>query len=71
MEEKNTHEQEQEKEKSTIPMAIVGGAIIAILLIFSTLWINRSNLSSISLAVHSAGEIYLREMTDRREQVPE
>ncbi|MBR4905110.1 MAG: response regulator [Selenomonadaceae bacterium] len=69
MEEKNTHEHEQEKEKSTIPMAIVGGAIIAVLLIFSTLWINRSNLNSISLAVHSAGEIYLREMTDRREQV--
>lgn len=67
MDEKNVAE--NEKEKSTIPIAVVGGAIIAVLLIFSTLWINKSNLNSISLAVHSAGEIYLREMTDRREQV--
>ena len=67
MDEKNSTS--DKKGGRTISIAIVGGAIIAALLIFSTMRINQSNLSSISEAVHSTGEIYLREMTNRREQV--
>lgn len=66
MEEKNSTDK---KDKRTVSVAIVGGAIIAVLLILSTFWINQSNLRNISEAVHSAGELYLYEMTNRREQV--
>ena len=67
MEEKNTTE--NKKGTRTISVAIVGGAVIAVLLILSTLWINRSEQSGTAEAVHSVSEMYLRELTDRREQV--
>ena len=67
MEEKNTTE--NKKGTRTISVAIVGGAVIAVLLILSTLWINSSEQSGTSDAVHSVSEMYLRELTDRREQV--
>ena len=67
MEEKNTTE--NKKGTRTISVAIVGGAVIAVLLILSTLWINRSEQSGTADAVHSVSEMYLRELTDRREQV--
>ena len=66
MEEKNSTE--NKKDKRTISVAIVGGAIIAVLLIFSTLWINRSEHYATNAAVHSVSKVYLRELTDRREQ---
>ena len=65
MEEKNS----PTTDKRTVSVAIVGSAIIAALLILSTLWINRSEQSGTSEAVHSVSELYLRELTDRREQV--
>ncbi len=55
--------------KRTLSTAIVGGAIIALLLIVSTLWINQRSESDTSETVHSVSRIYLRELTDRREQV--
>ena len=66
MAEKNSLE--NKKDKSTTSMAIVGGAIIAVLLILSTLWINRSEQSGTNAAVQSVSALYLRELTDRREQ---
>ena len=53
----------------TVSVAIIGGAVIAVLLIVSTLWINNRGQSDTSDAVHSVSEMYLRELTDRREQV--
>lgn len=53
----------------TISVAVIGGAIIAVLLIVSTLWINQRGQDDTSQAVHSVSEMYLRELTDRREQV--
>ena len=50
-------------------MAIVGGAIVAALVILSTLWINKSEQAATNETVHSVGSLYLRELTDRREQV--
>lgn len=52
----------------TTSVAIVGGAIIAVLLILSTLWINWSGQQATNDMVHSVSEAYLRELTDRREQ---
>ncbi len=67
MEDKNLNESNQNK--STISMAIVGGAIVAVLVILSTLWINKSEQTATNETVHSVGSLYLRELTDRREQV--
>ena len=64
MEEKNSSEN-----KRTLSTAIVGGVIIAVLLILSTLWINQRSESDTNRTVHSVSKIYLRELTDRREQV--
>ncbi len=66
MEEKNPISNENRR---TVSVAIIGGAIIAVLLILSTLWINRSERFGTIEAVHSVSELYLRELTDRREQV--
>ncbi len=49
-------------------VAIAGGAIIAVLLILSTWWISHSEQSLTEDAVHSVSTVYLRELTDRREQ---
>ena len=68
MEEKNSTTTNT-NDKRTVSVAIIGGAIIAAILILSTLWINRSEQSGTSEAVHSVSEMYLRELTDRREQV--
>ncbi|MBQ6759270.1 MAG: response regulator [Selenomonadaceae bacterium] len=57
------------EDKRTLSTAIVGGAIIAVLLILSTVWINQRSESDTSETVHSVSRIYLRELTDRREQV--
>ncbi len=64
MEEKNLTEN-----KKTVSTAIIGGAIVAVLLILSTLWINNRGQDDTSEAVHSVSEMYLRELTDRREQI--
>ncbi len=53
----------------TVSVAVIGGAIIAVLLILSTLWINQRGQDDTSQSVHSVSEMYLRELTDRREQV--
>ncbi|MBR3745550.1 MAG: cache domain-containing protein, partial [Selenomonadaceae bacterium] len=52
----------------TISVAIIGGAIIAVLLILSTLWINWIGQQATDEMVHSVSKVYLRELTDRREQ---
>ena len=67
MEDKKSTENKQGE--STISVAVIGGAIIAVLLIASTLWINQRGQEDTSQAVHSVSEMYLRELTDRREQV--
>ena len=54
--------------KRTFSTAIIGGAIIIVLLILTTLWISRSGKSGTNEAVQSVSSIYLRELTDRREQ---
>ena len=64
MAEKNSTEN-----KKTFSTAIIGGAIIAVLLILSTLWINHLAQTGTNDAVQSVSEFYLRELTARREQV--
>ena len=61
-------EKNSKESKRTISTAIVGGAIIAVLLILSTLWISQRGQSGTNDAVQSVSEMYLRELTARREQ---
>ena len=61
-------EKNSKESKRTISTAIVGGAIIAVLLILSTLWISQRGRSGTNDAVQSVSEMYLRELTARREQ---
>lgn len=61
-------EEKTSTENKTTSTALIGGVIVAVLLIFSTLWINQQSQSGASEAVQSVSEIYLRELTDRREQ---
>ncbi|MBR0261296.1 MAG: response regulator [Selenomonadaceae bacterium] len=63
MPEKNSTES-----KRTISTALIGGVIIAVLLILSTIWINHLGRSGTNDAVQSVSEMYLRELTARREQ---
>ncbi|MBR0287927.1 MAG: sensor histidine kinase, partial [Selenomonadaceae bacterium] len=63
MPEKNSTEN-----KRTISTALIGGAIIAVLLILSTVWISHLGRSGTNDAVQSVSEMYLRELTARREQ---
>lgn len=67
MEEKNSVS--DKKGRRTISVAIIGGAIIAVLLILSTLWINQRGQKDAVIAAHTVMEQYLRELTDRRELV--
>ncbi len=52
----------------TTSVVVIGGAIIAVLLILSTLWINWIGQQATEDMVHSVSKVYLRELTDRREQ---
>ena len=59
----------EEKNLAENRTAVIGGVIVAILLILSTIWISRSEQSGTSDAVHAVSRVYLRELVDRREQV--
>ena len=67
MDEKNSIS--DKKSGRTISIAIVGGAIIAVLLVLSSIWINQRGQKDAVVAAHIVMEQYLRELTDRREQV--
>ena len=53
----------------SMPFALIGGAVIAILLVLSNLWVGGSAGRSTEQAVHSVSTFYLRELAGRREQV--
>lgn len=50
-------------------MALIGGVLIALLLILSNLWLGNSARRSTEEAVHSVSNFYLQELAGRREQV--
>ena len=49
--------------------AFIGGVIVAVLLILSTIWLSNTEEDSTNDAVHAVSRVYLRELVDRREQV--
>lgn len=57
--------------KNTVRIAVVGGLIVAVILVFSTIWMGRSTRQDTQEAVRSVSLLYLDELAGRREQVVE
>ena len=62
-------EKEGSQSKRMTRVAVLGGLIVAVLLILTTLWTGRSTKLNAEQAVHSASNFYLQELAGRREQV--
>ena len=57
------------QKNNTVLLAVVGGVIVALVLILGTLWMGYSARQSTEEAVHSVSGFYLQELAGRREQV--
>ena len=57
------------QKNNTVLFAVIGGVVIAFVLIFGTLWMGQSASRSTEEAVHSVSDFYLQELAGRREQV--
>ena len=57
------------KQNGAMRLAVIGGLIVAVILIFGTIWIGRSASSDSEAAVRSISRLYLDELAGRREQV--
>ena len=53
----------------TINIAIIGGLLVALVLIMTTVWTGVSAQRGTNRAVHSVSNFYLRELAGRRGQV--
>ena len=60
-----------EKRKSLAPVAVIGCIVIALILVFGTIWMGRSAKEGTETAVHSVSQLYLDELASRRAQVVE
>lgn len=58
-----------QKTNDIMKVGILGGVLIAVILIFGTLWTGRSAKTDTEKAVHSVSLLYLDELAGRREQV--
>ncbi len=59
------------KRKGITTAAIVGSAILILILVLGTVWMGRSAKSDTEKAVRSVSLFYLNELAGRREQVVE
>ena len=65
------NENEREQSSRTALIAVIGGIVVATILVLSILWVGRSTRRSTEEAVHSVSNFYLHELAGRREQVLE
>ena len=61
--------EKQGGQNKTVRVALLGGLIVAVILILTTVWTGSSSKHSTEQAVHSVSNFYLRELAGRREQV--
>ena len=54
---------------SFMKFPVIGGAVVAVLLLLGTIWLERSAQRATENAVHSVSLLYLDELAGRREQV--
>lgn len=59
----------EKQRRQTIANAITGGIIIAVVLLFTTIWVSNSARSGTSQAVSRVSDFYLEELAGRRAQV--
>ncbi|MGO4970415.1 hypothetical protein ACTQ56_00190 [[Clostridium] aminophilum] len=57
------------KQNSLTAIASAGIAVVALILILSTVWMGQNAKNGTKSAVHSVSLLYLDELTGRREQV--
>lgn len=55
--------------KNTTKIVVIGGLVIAVLLVLTTIWTGSSSKHSTERAVHAVSNFYLQELAGRREQV--
>ena len=59
----------EKQKKQTIAYGIVGGIIIAAILLITTIWVSNSARVGTNQAVNKVSEFYLEELAGRRAQV--
>ena len=64
----NTKTQAAPMERN-LPIALIGGVLVALLLVLGNVWQGNSAKKSTEEAVHSVSDFYLQELAGRREQV--
>ena len=64
----NTKAQAAPKNRNLL-MAVIGGVLVALLLVLGNIWQGNSAKKSTEEAVHSVSDFYLQELAGRREQV--
>ena len=68
--ERSQHIDMNEKQrKQTITLAVLGGTIIAVILLVTTIWVTGSARTGTQQAVSKVSEFYLEELAGRRAQV--
>ncbi len=60
---------DKKQKKQTITYGIVGGSLIAAILLITTIWVSNSARVSTNQAVNKVSEFYLEELAGRRAQV--
>ncbi len=59
----------EKKRSSIMSMAILGGIVVAVVMVIGTLWMGQSSRRDTEKAVRSVSTLYLDELAGRREQV--
>ena len=67
----DTNSSEEKHHKKTVTGAVIGGIILAAVLIFTGIWISRSTQLSTNEAVHSVSRYYLQQLAGRCKHVVE
>ena len=60
---------DEKKRAGIVPVAIIGGLLIAVILVVGTIWMGRSAETDTRQAVREVSLLYLDELAGRREQV--
>ena len=60
---------EGEQKSSIVKLAVIGSAIVAIILVLGTIWNGRNAGEDTEKAVRTVSLLYLEELAGRREQV--
>lgn len=60
---------DEQKNRSVMTVAVIGGISVVVILLFGTIWMGRSASRDTETAVRNVSLLYLDELAERREQV--